>query len=316
VRRLVAFLHKHDWLVDRSGVLIDLEVRRRIEAVDALGAVGGEEAENGLLTALGDVDPRVRTAAVAALGPRPGHRAAKALAAAVPTWRDPELSGARDAALDLLVELADEVHAVVYAQTLVDERRESLSPAEEDALRRLFAADSGPVAELFAEELTEALGATDGAERPLEAQTLVAMGEISVKPLVSALRYPARRTSAIAALGAIRDVRPVPALVDLLSEADPKVRLHAARALGEIRDPRALEPLVRASGDQNADVRDAALEALDRMRSILGLLGAAALMADNAAPERPGSEPEAARVLPPVTSDQASLLRRLRSRGR
>jgi hypothetical protein len=215
----------------------------------------------------------------------------------------------------VLVELADEVHAVCYGETLVEDGgRASLTPDEEQAVRRLFAADSGPVAEVFAAELTQELGA-DGSGRALEGQMLVAMGPISVRPLVSALQHPTRRSAAAAALGGIRDVRAVPALVDLLSTPDPTVRLRAARALGEIRDPQALEPLIHASADENAEVRDAALEALDGMRSVITMLGAAAAVISDGPPQIQPlmGEPE---ILARLGIGQRALLRRLRGRPR
>jgi HEAT repeat protein len=280
VRRLVRLLAKHDWIVDRDGVLLDLAVGSRIDAVNALGTIDDPSAEDGIVRALADDDPRVRRAAVEALAPAPSPRAAKALAQAAALWRTPALETAHQAAVDLLLRLADELNAVEYTQILVETRPDGLSVAEQTAVSRLFAADSGPVAEIFASELAHRLRADSESERRLVYQTLVAMGSISVEPLVAALDDPAQRRWAAAALGAIRDARAVPALIDLLSEGEPAAQATAARALGEIRHPRALEALVRASSDSHAEVRDAALEALDQMRAVLAMLGATALNRD------------------------------------
>jgi HEAT repeat protein len=280
VRRLVRLLGNHDWIVDRDGVLLDLDVGTRIEAVYALGTIDDPGAEDGIVRALADDDPRVRRAVVEALAPTPSARAAKAVARAAALWRTPALETAHKAAIDLLVGLADELCAVEYTQVLVESRADGLSDAEQTAVSRLFAADSGPVAEIFAGELVDRLQAGYEPGRRLVDETLVAMGSISVGPLVSALDDPARRRSAAAALGAIRDARAVPALVELLSAREPAAQETAARALGEIRHPLALEALVRASGDSHAEVRDAALEALDQMRGVVAMLGAAALNPD------------------------------------
>jgi HEAT repeat protein len=270
VRRLVAILDTQDWLVDRGGNRIDLEVGRRIEAVAALGTIKSRDAEEGVIRGLDDTDPSVRRAAVVALRPRPGMRALKALARAAATWRDPALQSARDAALELLLDVGDELHAVEYTQVLIDdESRPSLTAAEEESVRQLFQADSGPVAEIFANELALALEAHEQAERRVVWQALVAMGPVSVGPLISALDDPNRRHLAATALGALRDTNAIPKFVELLSRADAAGRAAAARALGEIRDPRALEALVRASGDPDAHVRDAAQDALDGMRGVL-----------------------------------------------
>ena len=283
VRRLVGLLGGHDWIVDRDGVLLDLDVGSRIETVYALGTIDDLSAEDGIVRALGDDDPRVRRAAVEALAPSPSPRAAKALARTAALWRTPALEPAHQAAVDLLVGLADELNAVEYTQILVETRADGLSGAERAAISRLFAADSGPVAEVFAGELVQRLRAEYELERRLVHDTLIAMGRVSVGPLIAALDDHARRCSAAAALGTIRDACAVPALVDMLSDREPTAQATAARALGEIRDPRALEALVRASGDPHADVRDAALEALDQMRGVVAALGASTLHRDNRA---------------------------------
>jgi hypothetical protein len=227
-----------------------------------------------VLLALADRDPRVRRAAVEALRPAPSLRAVKALARTVGAWSDPELDEARGAAVDFLVELGDELYAVEYAQALVeDEQRSSLGEAETSAVRRLFDADSGPVAEIFANQLARRIGVAGEPERELVLQTMVAMGDVAVAPLLSALSDPARQRLAVRALGQLRDPRAVEPLIGLLSAGDAALRADVARALGSIRHPCGLDGLVRASGDSDAAVRDAAIEALDHMRgAVLGLL--------------------------------------------
>jgi HEAT repeat protein len=316
VRRLVGLLGQHDWIVDRDGVLMDLAVGSRIETVYALGTIDDRSAEDGIVRALADDDPRVRRAAVEALAPSPGPRAAKALARTAALWRTPALAPAHQAAVNLLVGLADELNAVEYTQILVETRAGGLSDAEHAAVTRLFAADSGPVAEVFAVELVRRLRVGDEPERRLVDETLIAMGSISVRPLIAALDDHARRCAAAAVLGTIRDARAVPALVDMLSAREPAAQAAAARALGEIRDPRALEALVRASGDPDADVRDAALEALDQMRGVVAALGAATLhgnsRADPAAP--PSRQVESGPSVGAGVGSSRSLLRRLLGR--
>lgn len=277
VRRLVRMLDKHDWVLDRDGVLVDFAVARRLAAVTALGTIGDPDAEDGLVRALEDPDARVRRAAVEALAPAPGRHASKALAKAMARWTTPDSESARRTALDLLVALADELNAVEYAQALV-EIRHAGGLAEEDriAVSRLFAADSGPVAEIFARELVQRLDDGADPDERLARETLIAMGDVSVPPLLAALADRSRRVPAAAALGAIRDRRAVGPLIDVLSNGPPDVRASAARALGEIRDPEAVEALVHASHDPETEVRDAALEALDQMRGVIAMLGAAA----------------------------------------
>jgi HEAT repeat protein len=308
-------LDAHDWVLDRDGVLVDLAVARRRAAVAALGTIDDPSAEDGLVRALDDDDARVRRAAVEALAPAPGAHAAKALAIAMAHWSTSESEPARRAALDLLVGLADELNAVEYAQVLVQRRHdEGLTEEERTAVSRLFAADSGPVAEIFARELVQRLEAGEERDRRLVHETLIAMGSVSVPPLVAVLREPGKRRAAATALGAIRDPQAVTPLIDVLSNGDPDVRPSAARALGAIRDPRALEALARASRDPRNDVRDAALEALDQMRGVIAMLGAASFELDKtgqAASPSVGVEPT---HVPRRSGATRSLLQRLLGR--
>jgi HEAT repeat protein len=220
--------------------------------------------------------------------------------------------------MELLLDLGDELYAVEYTQVLVeDQARPELSPEEETYIRQLFMADSGPVAEIFANQLALRLGARDQAERHVIRQTLVAMGGVSVGPLISALGDADRRDAGAAALGALRDTRAVPALVDVLSVGDPIAKAAAARALGDIRDPGALDALIRASGDVDANVRDAALNALDGMRGlVLAMLRAAALTErpeDRLGPPERVRDADTPQLTAPAV-EQLSVLRRLLGR--
>ena len=292
VRRLVRLLGAHDWLVDADGHARDLAAPRRLEAVAALATVDSEEAEDGLVLALDDDDPRVREAAAVALGHDASPRAAHALARAAATWREPGLASARAAALDVLVRMNDEVLGVVFAEVLLEEEELSeLRPDEERALRRLFAAQ-GHATDVLADRLTHELDEPDEAFARRTHQVLVALGGSAIPSLVDALADPARSEPACAALAAIRDVRAVPALVWLLGNGEPRGRAAAARALGAIRDPGAVDALVSASKDSDPDVRDAALDALDRLGTVVDLLGAAALASSfDRRPEEESDEP-------------------------
>jgi len=64
-------------------------------------------------------------------------------------------------------------------------------------------------------------------------------------------------------ISANRDI--VPALVGLLSDPHPNLRMHAALALGELRDPQAVPALVSTLDDQDANVRFHVIEALGRL---------------------------------------------------
>ena len=278
VRRLIRLLGTHDWLVDADGQARDLAVGRRLEVVAALGSIERGDAEDGLVLALADDDPRVRQAAVVALGADASDKVAKALARAAASWRDAGLAEARAAAVEALVTMDDEVLAVVFAETLVDDRQsEQLSPDEEAALRRLFDVEQGRATEILAERLALRLSAPNRGERRRALQVIVTLGGVAVEALVDALADTERRQAACAALAAIRDTRAVAALVSMLDSGDAAARAMAARTLGAIRDPRAVEALVRAGNDADPDVRDAALDALNRLGAVVDLLSAAAL---------------------------------------
>jgi HEAT repeat protein len=316
VRRLIRLIGKHDWLVDADGHARDLAVGRRIEAVAALGSIESGEAEAGILLALADDDPRVKLAAVEALGPNASARAAKVVARAAAAWRDPSLSRARAAALELLISMADEVLAVVFAEALVDDpQRAALSGDEEAQLRRVFDVERGRATMVLAERLVQRLASPDVRERRCVHQVIVVLGAVAVEPLVAALDDPARRAPACTGLAAIRDTRAVPALLPILDSASAQDRAMAARTLGAIRDPRALDDLMRAGKDADPDVRDAALDALDRLRSLVEALGAAALsdsadsrLEDSEGAQWPGGDNG---LHPPLERSQRTLRQRL-----
>ncbi|MDP9344984.1 MAG: HEAT repeat domain-containing protein [Actinomycetota bacterium] len=320
VRRLIRILDRQDWLVDRDGFATDLAVGRRAAAVAALGTIGSPQAEEGVVRALGDGDPRVRLAAVRALRPEPSRHAAQTLARTAASWSDPSLKTARSAALDLLVGVADELLAVVYAQTLAnDPAGDALSEQDEDALRRLFPAVGGAEALALAERLAERLAAPDEGRRRRAQHILTILGRTAVEPLVAALNDPHRQMLAGEALGRIRDRRAVPGLLRVLEGDDPPARAMAARTLGDIRDARALEALLHAADDPHADIRDAALDSLDRMRSLIAVLGIPALMRTHQesieAPEEEARGPAEPPPLPPSNGrDHRPMLRRLLGR--
>jgi HEAT repeat protein len=311
-RRLIRLLDKHDWLVDRDGMARDLAVRRRVEAVTALGAIDTDHAEEGVVQALEDNDPRVRLAAVEALRPRPSDLAAETLARIAATWSDRDFERAHAAALELLVELEDEVFAVVYAQVLVnDPDRQELTANDKQNLRRLLASAGGDEARAFAERLAEGLAGPNAGRRRCAHQVLVTLGATAVVPLIAALQDPVRLHPACTALGQIRDTRAVPALIRVLGSGDPEARALAARALGDIRDGGAVEALIHAAGDNDARVRDAALDALDKLRSLVAGLSAAALAESLAR----GNDPARSNVQQLANGhDHRAILRRLLGR--
>ena len=111
------------------------------------------------------------------------------------------------------------------------------------------------------------------------ARALARIGQASVDPLIRASTGPVAfaRQNATWALGAIDDVRAVPAVIARLKDEDAGVREQAAWALGALDDVRGVEPLTGALGDRVGKVRKQAawaLGALDDASAVPALVRA------------------------------------------
>jgi HEAT repeat protein len=93
------------------------------------------------------------------------------------------------------------------------------------------------------------------------AAAIMAIGRVAVSPLMNSLTADerARRLAAAELLGRLGDRRAVPALCDLLAEADAELVATAAAALATLGDPRALDGLLALFGHEHAAVRQAAI---------------------------------------------------------
>lgn len=119
------------------------------------------------------------------------------------------------------------------------------------------------------EPLIEALKNPDEGVR---AEAAWALGKIAdakaVGPLTDVLKNknetPQVRREAIEALGILKDVRSVEALIQALSDPTPGVRARAASALGLIGDKRAIDPLIGCLKDE-AFVKSKAAESLSKI---------------------------------------------------
>ena len=106
------------------------------------------------------------------------------------------------------------------------------------------------------------------------ALALAAMGRTALGPLMNQLSNPSATTrrNAAWAIGELTNMVPgdrapaVPQLINLLSDADPWVRMAAARALGEVRDRLAGSMLTATLGDSDWRVRRLAAWALNEMK--------------------------------------------------
>jgi hypothetical protein len=186
------------------------------------------------------------------------------------------------------------------------ERGAELEERDAEVVRRLAgAAEAAP--ERMVETLVGMLGS--GGTRP--GQMLVWLAPTSLEPLIGALGEDDKRQQAAIALGYAHDSRAVEPLCRLLLEpTDPAARRVAAWALGEIRDLAAVEALVLATGDRDYEVRTEASRAFDQFGNVGMTVALSALMpqpaltaGDDAAagedahtepvePEEPEAEPE------------------------
>lgn len=231
----------------------DRDAGRRGLAAWALGGLGDPRAVPALVEALGDTDWNIRAVAAKALGQLADLRAVEPLIAAL----HDDTTGVWTAAVDSLAKLSDPRAA-------------------------------GPLVSL--------LGETHDYDWPHYSKhhsavmaALLGIGAPCVDPLIGALadENAYARGEAARALGEIGDPRAAPALVPLLHDKYPAVRLSAASALGRLGwrphgdeesvayriakrewaklGARALEPLIELLGDHDKDEREKAAQTLGRL---------------------------------------------------
>ena len=94
----------------------------------------------------------------------------------------------------------------------------------------------------------------------IAAQSLAAIGEQSVAPLLAVVRAdnPVVRVNAVFSLGIIPDPRTVEPVIAASRDADPRVREQAVWGLGLKQDKSVVEPLIAALADREWKVREKA----------------------------------------------------------
>ena len=233
----------------------------RIAAIRALGGFGREAAGAvpQLIRSLGDDDPRVRWFAIEALG-LIGPEARAAVPSLVQALRSRDL-----------------------AYALASENSDALK----DGPIRLIAAFAqgriGPDARAAIPDLIAALSGPDSRVRGEAARSLGRIGPEARDAVPALIRLVTRGTvaevaeRAAEALGRLGPVA-IPAVIEMLHDADAEVRATALGILGQM-DAKAAVPvseLVRCLRDRDADVRKAAAAALgqtgDRRVAVAALL--------------------------------------------
>jgi HEAT repeat protein len=265
-RRLVEVLTYEDRVRQGDGRVIDVGAEVRRSAVEALAGLDGQLPRDGLVRALRDPEPVVRSAAVAGLHRRGYDEGAGPLTAAVTQWTDAGHAPQRMEALEALASFErSELPRRVAAELL--RRHDELGEADAIVLRRLVESGGEGSLRTTIGDLVTRLQEGSGSPR---VRTLLAwLAPDSVNPVLDLLDEPAAQREAALALGAIRDARATePLCLALMGSEDAAVRAASSWALGEIRDPAAVTALMRASGDEDYDVRAEAIAAFDKLGNV------------------------------------------------
>jgi HEAT repeat protein len=252
---------------DDSGSLV------RAEAIAALGKLAPERARRVVRASLYDPADEVRCEAVRVLSvlheTEPLAQALKWLPKDEPSYV---------LALDALAEPGESVPLPAVADALVHrEDDEPIGEAAAQLILSLLEREGADVAGVL-EVALAALDDERGIVVDRAAELLVWLAPGSVEALVGEMEKGSNPAMAAYVLGSIGDPRTLPALVDGLRHAHPRVRRESACALAELQDPAAVKPLLRATRDPDHAVRTQAGMALDGLGSAAVIVGVAALM--------------------------------------
>jgi HEAT repeat protein len=254
-----------------TTALRDSDARVRRLASMALGRIGpaAGEAAQPLARVLADSDVGVRTAAGAALR-QIGLAAAPGVTEVLKKDSDPRVRSAAAAALPGLAS-NDDAHRQ-FRETLLAALADREAPVRVAAANALFRVRMGPGdATLVLPPLTTALKDSDARVRGPVAELLGRLGSRAVPVLRGALKDRVGRVRSHAAFALSRigpDASPaVPALIEALKDEVVEVRTHAALALGAAGQmtPAVLAALKKALQDDAQPVRNAATQALKKL---------------------------------------------------
>lgn len=268
VAKLARALDHHDMMVTQNGRAFDVGTAVREKAVRKLAGIPGQEALEALVRALEDRDDGVRRSAVVAVAGREDEQAVPALAAACGSWLavHPDRETLRTA-VDALVQAGDP-RTVEWAGAAMIARPRSrpLGPGDERlALELLRSFGAGRAADGLAEHAVGELASERPEVRERAGTVLGWLGPASYDPLLRGLDDDRLAPECALLLARVGDARAVTPLARLLTRTDPEVRVAATVALGELRTLGAVNALMGAVNDSDPMVRRAALEALERL---------------------------------------------------
>ena len=257
--------------------LLDSDPDMRAVAAFSLGILEGalsDEALAGLENALSDVDSRVRGRAAEALGRKGSETVSVQIAAGLRArlpggtspvqWgEDIERSQPKMPHLDLRLGL----FALAQKQNL--RSAWSILATEQSQPRFIWWPAAWSSAQFRAEELAPLLlhyaGSNDPYLRALGARGLARLPREQSEGAIIQLLTDADekvRVEAVRAAATLGLNTTVPRLLKVLSEDTTFVKVEAIRALATLPDPRAVDPLIHQTSDPNPWLRSAALRAV------------------------------------------------------
>jgi HEAT repeat protein len=249
-------------------LLDDRDANIRVVAARALGNVGGEAAQNGLIGALSDKSPAARAAVASALGSL-GPSAAASAPHVRQSLSDPD-TNVRVASARALWQITGDATASVPVLVATLNRPDAWDSALALGAMREAASNAVPalINLIQREKVPRPLR-----EMPVSAMALAQIGLPAVPALIEITTHrDARvRTSAAIALGFVgaKAEPAIPHLVPLLRDSDGDVRRAATLALGNIDSSQhasALVPaLIRLANDEDIFLSSLAASTLERV---------------------------------------------------
>lgn len=215
--------------------LEDADPKVRLAAVNALGKIGGDRVVDALIDALRDADAKVRSAAAFWLQYLRAPRSVEPLCAAL-TDLD---AGVRQAVALALWWLEDPRSVDPLLRAIEDPDRSVRS----NAYLALSAIDDPRVVRV----MLDALSSPDPFLRRSGAGGLARVGGTeAVDPLIAALKDPDAEVQRCAAvsLGSIGDKRALEPMIELLRTSERNAKSEIAGAIGSLKDMRAVRPLL------------------------------------------------------------------------
>ena len=233
-----------------AGAIHDRHPKVREAAVEALGVIGGPQVVPALAVALRDDRSQLRQAAAKALAVIGGDEARNTLLTVL-NHKDP---ATRATVVQALADLGD-MRSVSELAAALRDREKAVRERTVAALGRL---GSGEAAEAL-------LGAFEGPDRDVRQAAATELRRLAWSPSTPRQRalHAVLRGDFDAALA--EGQAAVEPLLIALQEKDGHVRRRAAEALGATGDPRAVGHLVDALADHDDQTRSSAAQALIRI---------------------------------------------------